>query len=74
MSSGTVSLPLVVLGAHDARERMDAREFLVEAQEVALELGGTVPVVEGERGTPHLPEISSEEMLGEDLVDAAGSQ
>ena len=56
---------LVVLGAHHARQRMNARKLLNEAQEIALQFDRAVPILEGKGGAPHLPEIGLEEMLGE---------
>ena len=62
---------LVVLRAPHARQRVDARQLLHEAQDVALELDRAVPVLEGEGGPPHGPEVRLEEVLGEEVVDPA---
>jgi len=53
---------------------VQAAELLHEAQEVAAQLGRAVPLLEGEGGAPHAPEVGVEEVLTQQLVDAARAQ
>ena len=55
--------------APDPCQVVNARQFLQETQQVALEFDRTVPVLEGERGLPECPEVGREEMRGEAGLD-----
>jgi hypothetical protein len=65
---------LVVHGALDAGQRLDARELLHEAVQVALEFHCAVPWLEGERGGPHVPEWRVEEGRRQVVRDRAVAQ
>ena len=61
---------LVVDGALDAGERLDARELHHEAVQVALEFDRAVPGLEREGGGPHEPELGLEEARRQPIGDA----
>jgi hypothetical protein len=63
---------LVQPGATHAGQGVNAREFLGEAQQITLEFDGAVPILEGEGGAPHRPEVRDEEVFGEQVLDAPG--
>jgi len=48
-------------GPLDAGESLNARELEKEAPQVALELDGAMPGLEGEGGAPHQPEVGLKE-------------
>ena len=60
---------LVIWRASDARERVNAREFLDEPDQITLQLDRAVPRLKGECGASHVPEVRLEERCFEDVLD-----